>query len=49
MIRLAALFAAAALAVFGQPLDTILIDGTVLTVDGQSSAREAIAIRGSRM
>src|SRR5690349_1600906 len=49
MIRLAALFAASALALFCQTADTVLINGKILTVDSQSSVREAIAIRGGRI
>src|SRR5579864_1560827 len=49
MIRLAALFAASALAVFCQTADTVLVNGKILTVDRQFSIREAIAIRGGRI
>ena len=49
MIRLAALFAASALALFCQTADTVLINGKILTIDSQSSVREAIAIRGGRI
>jgi hypothetical protein len=49
MIRPAILLAASALAVFSQSADTILINGKILTVDSQSSVREAIAIRGERI
>ncbi len=49
MIRIAAVFAASALALFCQTADTILINGKILTVDNQSSIREAIAIREGRI
>jgi len=49
MIRLAALLVALAAAAFSQSADTVLINGKILTVDSQSSVREAIAIRGGRI
>src|SRR5690242_16178603 len=49
MIRIAAVFAASALALFCQTADTILINGKILTVDNQSSIREAMAIREGRI
>jgi len=49
MIRIAVLFTAAALAVFSQSADTVLINGKILTVDSQSSTREALAIRAGRI
>jgi len=49
MIRPAILLVASALAVFSQSADTILVNGKILTVDPQSSVREALAIRGDRI
>jgi predicted amidohydrolase YtcJ len=49
MIRLATLLVASAAAVFSQSADTVLINGKILTVDTQSSEREAIAIRAGRI
>jgi hypothetical protein len=46
MIRLAGLVCVLAAAAFSQTADTVLINGKILTVDSQSSIREAIAIRG---
>ena len=49
MIRLATLLFALAAMAFSQAPDTILINGRILTVDSQSSVREAIAVRGGRI
>jgi predicted amidohydrolase YtcJ len=49
MIRLATLLVAFAAAAFSQTADTVLINGKILTVDSQSSVREAIAIRAGRI
>jgi len=49
MIRLATLLVALAAAAFAQSADTVLINGKIVTVDSQSSVREAIAIRGGRI
>jgi|SRR5581483_9229537 len=49
MIRSAVLLAATAVAVLCQPADTILTNGKILTLDNQSSVREAIAIREGRI
>ena len=49
MIRLATLLVALAAAAYAQSADTVLINGKILTVDSQSSVREAIAIRGGRI
>src|SRR4051812_44145952 len=49
MIRLATLLVASVAAVFSQSADTILINGKILTVDSQSSVREAIALRAGRI
>src|ERR1700686_2906845 len=49
MIRLATLLVALAAAAFSQSANTVLINGKILTVDNQSSVREAIAIRGGRI
>lgn len=49
MIRSAALLAALSVAAFSQAADTVLINGKILTVDSQSSIREAIAIRAGRI
>ena len=49
MIRLATLLVALATAAFSQSADTVLINGKILTVDSQSSVREAIAIRAGRI
>jgi predicted amidohydrolase YtcJ len=49
MIRLAALLLALSAAAWSQTADTILSNGKILTVDTQSSIREAIAIRGGRI
>ena len=49
MIRLATLLVALAAAAFAQSADTVLINGKIVTVDNQSSVREAIAIRGGRI
>src|SRR5512141_3220777 len=49
MIRPAALLLALAAAACAQTADTVLINGKILTVDSQSSIREAIAIRGGRI
>jgi predicted amidohydrolase YtcJ len=48
MTRLA-LVAALSAATWGQTADTLLINGKILTVDSQSSVREALAIRGGRI
>src|SRR5438552_2713398 len=48
MLRLAALLILSA-AAWSQTADTILVNGKILTVDSQFSAREAIAIRGGRI
>lgn len=48
MTRLA-LVAALSAATWGQTADTLLINGKILTVDSQSSVREAIAIRSGRI
>ncbi|HEY2845918.1 MAG TPA: amidohydrolase, partial [Bryobacteraceae bacterium] len=48
IIRLAVLLAAA-LAACAQSADTVLINGKILTVDSQSSVRQAVAIRGDRI
>ncbi len=47
VIALCALLAAAAPA-FAQSPDTILVNGKILTVDAQSSVREALAVRDGR-
>ncbi|MBZ5634546.1 MAG: amidohydrolase [Acidobacteriia bacterium] len=49
MIRLAGLVFALSAAAWSQSADAILINGKILTVDSQSSIREAIAIRGGRI
>ncbi|MBZ5676941.1 MAG: amidohydrolase [Acidobacteriia bacterium] len=49
MIRLATLLVALATAAFSQSADTVLVNGKILTVDSQSSVREAIAIRAGRI
>ncbi len=49
MLRFAVFLAANAAAALGQSADTILINGKILTVDPQSSVREAIAIRQGRI
>ncbi len=49
MIRLATLLVAFAAAAFSQTADTVLINGKILTVDSQSSVRDAIAIRAGRI
>ena len=47
MIRFAAFLVS--VAAWAQTADTILINGKILTVDPQSSVREALAIRGDRI
>src|SRR6185312_3180989 len=49
MIRLAGLVFAFSAAALSQTADTVLINGKILTVDPQSSIREAIAVRGGRI
>ncbi len=49
MIRLATLLVALSAVAYAQSADTVLINGKILTVDNQSSVREAIAIRGGRI
>jgi predicted amidohydrolase YtcJ len=49
MIRQAAFLLALSAAAWSQSADTVLINGKILTVDSQSSVREAIAIRGGRI
>lgn len=49
MIRFATLLVALAAAAWAQSADTVLINGKILTVDSQSSVRQAIAIRGGRI
>ena len=49
VIRQAALVLALSVAVCAQSADTILINGKILTVDPQSSVRNAIAIRAGRI
>jgi len=49
MTRLATLLVAVAAAAYAQSADTVFINGKILTVDSQSSVREAIAIRGGRI
>ncbi len=49
MNRLAGLVLALSAAAFAQSADTILVNGKILTVDSQSSVREAIAIREGRI
>ena len=49
MIRLAALIVSVALVASAQSADTILINGKILTIDPQSSIREALAIREGRI
>src|SRR5215475_7829988 len=43
------LLAALATAAQGQPADTILVNGKIVTVDDRFSIAEALAIRGSRI
>lgn len=49
MNRLAGLVFALSAAAYAQTTDTVLINGKILTVDSQSSVREAIAVRGGRI
>jgi predicted amidohydrolase YtcJ len=49
MIRFATLLVALSAVAYAQSADTVLINGKILTVDSQSSIREAIAIRGGRI
>jgi len=49
MIRLATLLVALSAVTHAQSADTVLINGKILTVDDQSSIRDAIAVRGGRI
>jgi predicted amidohydrolase YtcJ len=49
MIRVAGFLLALAAAAFSQAPDTVRINGKIVTVDSQSSVREAIAIRAGRI
>jgi predicted amidohydrolase YtcJ len=49
MIRLPTLLVALSAVAYAQSADTVLINGKIVTVDSQSSVREAIAIRAGRI